>query len=188
MFPLFRRRFPRPLLAVALCGAFGGAAFGCAGGQTGEITMLGPCGELHGERSIESLSENEAAALDALVGEHEHALVWERGGETRLRLSVSLDEERALRDQGEAACLALRVPLRVAVFTDDGTLDESLVGSGVLAGAGVRSFVASGVAPFEGELEAEAMELIVSGESLSRGQLFLKPLGDEGDEEPLGRW
>lgn len=186
---------PRDLRSFFFLGALSAgtvcAAAACAGGQTGEITMLGPCAELHGEREFASLSRGEVSALDALLGEHRRSLFWADGSEAELVLVIARDTTEPLRTQGEGGCEALRVPLRMGIATSDGRLDETLVGAGTIAEAEVLGFRGEVSFPLQGSLSPGMTRggiLVLQGEGLTGGQLFLSSAGDAFDDELLGRW
>jgi len=157
---------------------------GCVGGgQTGEITMLGSCDDVHGSEALDAIDAASEAMLTRATEPREATLRWESGAQTPLHLEVAPTGGDALR-LGENSCERWQIPVTLTLTTGDELLDASFAGhvevSATLA-YGVRASADAGEHGAPGDLlVAEAI-----GET---GQLWLRPADENLDETLLASW
>jgi len=169
-------RSVRLLLALALAG--------CAGGQTGEITMLGACREDVGPGDLSEVS----SALDSLGREQTVAITWmdARFGAGDTDLVFTLTEREPARLVGGEGCDVPFVssPVEASVRSGDGAVDAVL--DGAIGRTAADSVSARADAPYDGELGPGALVLEVSvGEELTTGSLSFDPESETEDGTTL---
>ncbi|MFK7989747.1 MAG: hypothetical protein AB8I08_27255 [Sandaracinaceae bacterium] len=174
-------------LLVLLCSA-------CAGGQTGEITMLGPCREALGEVGLDETSDAGEAAtprIARLTTEAEVELSWEDGSSSTLAITLTPTGDPAVVVGGEGCDRPfLDVPM-TARISDGARLDTTLTGNLALVDDADGALAAE--APLDDALRPEgadpataALRLVLSTSSTGlTGQLFTRA-SELDDEEPLG--
>jgi hypothetical protein len=171
----------------------------CAGGQTGEITMLGACREPIGTTALGEPSDAGRAVLDQLAAislEIEAPLAWqsaERTEPTQVSVSFAPTGEPAVLLGGDGCERPwLEVPVSVRVQTEDGALDEMLAGSAFLSDADAANVYAStAIADVRGELEPPGVDPeraslrvdLLSQPGHLEGQVLLNPGDDSAGYE-----
>jgi hypothetical protein len=175
-------------------------ATACVGGQTGEITELAACHEPADTAAIDEPSEagrSAAEQLDALTLELDGTLVWHEGERAPVSVSFALSGDPAtLLDGPECERPWLEAPVVVTVRTSDGTLDETIEGTVLLADNGSASVLARiPVRELAGTLDLSARSDLDPETAVLRADLLAEPdalggrlslsSGADGTDEPL---
>jgi len=166
----------RLLLALALAG--------CAGGQTGEITMLGACREDVGAGDLAEVS----SALDSLGREQTVAITWldERFAAGDTQLTFALAEREPARLVGGEGCddPFVSSPVEVVVRSDDDAVDATL--DGAIGRTAADAVTVQSDRPYEGALGVGRLVLQVSvSAELTTGALSFEPDSEAEDGTTL---